>query len=118
VTVALQEVPLPAVAIGRLRDAADSTAWERLTEAQARARELLARRAVWSINSTATGGGVAEMLRTMLPYTRAGGLDARWPIVRAGAYFFGVTERIHNHLHGHLGDGGPLGEAQRNATSA
>ena len=33
----------------------------------------------------------------MLPYARAGGLDARWPIVRAGADFFRVTKRIHNH---------------------
>ena len=92
----LEEVPLPAVAIGGLRDAAGSMAWERLTEAHARARELLAGRAVWSINSTATGGGVAEILRTMLPYAQAGGLDARWLIVRAGVDFFRVTKRIHN----------------------
>ena len=114
-TVALEEVPLPDVAIGGLRDAAGSMAWERLIEAHARARELLAGRAVWSINSTAIGGGVAEILRTMLPYARAGGLDARWLIVRAGADFFRVTKRIHNFLHEHLGDGGPLGAAQRSA---
>ena len=66
-------------------------------------------RAVWSINSTATGGGVAEMLRTMLPYTRAGGLDARWLIMRGSPEFFRVTKRIHNFLHEHHGDGGPLG---------
>ena len=114
-TVALQEVPLPEVAIEGLRDAAGPMAWERLTEAHARARELLAGRAVWSINSTAIGGGVAEILRTMLPYARAGGLDARWLIVRAGADFFGVTKRIHNFLHEHPGDGGPLGAAQRSA---
>jgi trehalose synthase len=52
---------------------------------------VLAGRAVWSINSTAVGGGVAEMLRTMLPYARAGGFDARWLIVRAGADCFRVT---------------------------
>jgi trehalose synthase len=90
-------------------------AWERLTEAHAQARELLAGRAVWSINSTAIGGGVAEILRTMLPHARAGGLDARWLIVRAGADFFRVTKRIHNFLHEHLGDGGPLGAAERSA---
>ena len=115
VTVALEEVPLPVVAIGGLRDAAGLMAWERLTEAHARARELLAGRTVWSINSTAIGGGVAEILRTMLPYARAGGLDARWLIVRAGADFFRVTKRIHNFLHEHLGDGGPLAAAQRSA---
>ncbi len=114
-TVALEEVQLPAVAIGGLRDAAGLMAWERLTEAHAHARELLAGRTVWSINSTAIGGGVAEILRTMLPYARAGGVDARWLIVRAGADFFRVTKRIHNFLHEHLGDGGPLGPAQRSA---
>ena len=115
VSVALEEVALPAAAIGRLRDAAGSMGWERLSDAQARVRELLAGRAVWSINSTAIGGGVAEILRSMLPYARAGGLDARWLIVRAGADFFRVTKRIHNYLHGQLGDGGPLGVAQRSA---
>ena len=47
---------------------------------------------MWSINSTAIGGGVAEFLRTMLPYARAGGLDGRWLIARAGADFFRVTK--------------------------
>ena len=46
---------------------------------------------------------------------RAGGLDARWLIMPGGADFFGVTKRIHNFLHGHLGDSGPLGEAERSA---
>ena len=73
-TVALEEVPLPEVSMGRLREVAGPIAWERLIDAQERAREVLAGRAVWSINSTAVGGGVAEILRTMLPYARAAGL--------------------------------------------
>ena len=44
VTVALKEVPLPAVAVGGLRDAAGLAAWERLSEAHAHAREVLAGR--------------------------------------------------------------------------
>ena len=55
------------------------------------------------------------MQRTLLPYTRAGGVDARWLVVRGSADFFCVTKRIHNFLHGHLGDSGPLGEAERGA---
>ena len=112
-TVALKEVALEAVPVGCLRAAAGPVAWERLRGAQARACELLAGRTVWSINSTATGGGVAEILRTMLPYTRAGGLDARWLIMRGSVEFFRVTKRIHNFLHEHHGDGGPLGGAER-----
>jgi len=112
---ALHEVPLAAVPIERLHETAGPRAWERLIEAQARAGELLAGRVVWSISSTATGGGVAEMLRTILPYMRAGGVDTRWLVVRGSADFFRVTKRIHNFLHGHLGDNGLLGEAERSS---
>ena len=114
-TGALREVPLAAVPIGRLQETAGPKGWERLIDAQARAGELLAGRVVWSISSTAIGGGVSEMLRTLLPYTRAGGVDARWLVVRGSADFFRVTKRIHNFLHGHLWDNGLLGEAQRSA---
>ena len=112
-TGALKEVSLAAVPVARLHETAGPRAWERLTDAQAHAGELLAGRRVWSISSTAVGGGVAEMLRTMLPYTRSGGVDARWLVVRGSADFFRVTKRIHNFLHGHLGDNGLLGEAER-----
>jgi trehalose synthase len=114
-TSAFREVPLAAVPVSRLRQTAGPKGWQRLTDAEARAGEVLAGRVVWSISSTAIGGGVAEMLRTLLPYTRAGGVDARWLIVRGSADFFRVTKRIHNFLHGHLGDSGPLGNAERSA---
>ena len=87
-------------------------AWERLIEPHA--RELLAGRSVWSINSTALGGGVAEILRAMLPYARAGGIDARWLIVRADADSSASPSGSPT-LHEHSGDGGPLGAVQRNA---
>ena len=114
-TRAIEEIALATVPVGRLRETAGPRAWERLIDAQARAGEVLAGRSLWSISSTAIGGGVAEMLRTLMPYTRAGGVDARWLVVRGSADFFGVTKRIHNFLHGHLGDSGPLGQAERDA---
>jgi trehalose synthase len=81
------------------------------------ARELghteLAGRRVWNVSSTARGGGVAEMLTTVLAYARGAGVDARWAVVCADAAFFAITKRIHNRLHGFDGDGGPLGEAER-----
>lgn len=76
-------------------------------------RETFAGRAIWHVSSTARGGGVAEMLRTMLPYVRGAGVDTRWVVLREAAEFFAVTKRIHNRLHGDPGDGGPLGEAER-----
>jgi trehalose synthase len=75
-----------------------------------RARELLAGRRVWNINSTAQGGGVAEMLRSLLAYARGMDLDVRWAVMEGREDFFRVTKRIHNHLHGFEGDGGELGD--------
>jgi trehalose synthase len=94
---------------------------EVITEAQAEqlrrtievGRELFEGRVVWNINSTAAGGGVAELLHSLIAYARGGGVDSRWVVIEGGAEFFGVTKRIHNHLHGSAGDGGPLGEEER-----
>jgi trehalose synthase len=74
------------------------------------ARDGFAGRAIWHISSTARGGGVAELLRTLLPYAREAGVDVRWVVLREGPEFFCVTKRIHNHLHGDPGDGGALDE--------
>jgi trehalose synthase len=77
------------------------------------ARDLLGNRIVWNINATATGGGVAEMLQTLLAYGRGAGIDTRWLVLRGTPEFFTITKRIHNVLHGEPGDGGPLGDAER-----
>jgi trehalose synthase len=82
------------------------------------ASELFAGRVIWNVNSTARGGGVAEMLRSHLAYVRALGIDVRWMVAGAGAEFFEVTKRIHNNLHGAEGDGGPLGEPERKTYEA
>lgn len=77
------------------------------------ARELLAGRIVWNVTSTARGGGVAEMLTSLLPLARGAGIDARWLVIQAENEFFRLTKRIHNRLHGELGDGGKLAAAER-----
>lgn len=76
------------------------------------ARELR-ERVVWNVNSTARGGGVVELLKPLLGYSRGAGVDARWAVIHADAPFFTLTKRLHNHLHGFKGDGGPLGARQR-----
>jgi trehalose synthase len=83
---------------------------ERIAE---RAREEFAGRAIWNVNSTARGGGVAEILHSLLPYARGAGVDTRWVVLREPAEFFAVTKRIHNRLHDDRGDGGELGEDER-----
>ncbi len=81
--------------------------------AAARAAELFAGRVVWNVNSTARGGGVVELLQSLLGYARGAGVDARWVVVDGSPEFFEVTKRIHNRLHGSPGDGGELGESER-----
>ena len=78
-----------------------------------RARRLLTGRVVWHVNSTARGGGVAEMLQSLLAYARGAGVDVRWATITGDDEFFRVTKRIHNNLHGAPGDGGDLGERER-----
>ncbi len=76
---------------------------------------LLAGRAVININSTAAGGGVAEMLHVLLGYVRGIGVDGRWLVIEGNPAFFELTKRIHNHLYGGVGDGGPLGADEHQA---
>lgn len=87
--------------------------YARIEAAAARARERFAGKAIWHVSSTLRGGGVAEMLRSQLPYARGAGIDTRWVVLRERAEFFELTKRLHNNLHGDRGDGGPLGPEQR-----
>ena len=76
-------------------------------------RKRLSRRVLWNVNSTAVGGGVAEMLRSLLGYTRSVGIDSRWMVIEGNPDFFRVTKRIHHALHGSRGDGTPLDDGAR-----
>jgi trehalose synthase len=109
----LQEVDVQALDAARLEPliGPDRTArYEAVAEAT---ESLLRGRSVLNVNSTATGGGVAEMLQTLLAYGRGAGLDIRWLVIRGDPEFFEITKRIHNGLYGSPGDGGDLGEAER-----
>jgi trehalose synthase len=77
------------------------------------ARDALAGRTILNVNSTATGGGVAEMLQTLLAHARGAGIDTRWLVIEGNPAFFEVTKRLHNHLYGTAGDGGALDASAR-----
>jgi len=62
--------------------------------------ERLKGKSVQNINSTATGGGVAEILSRMLPLLRDLGIDAHWDVIKGNEKFFTVTKEMHNALHG------------------
>ena len=55
---------------------------------------------VLHINSTAYGGGVAEILRSHIPLLRSLGVDADWMLIRGNDPFFNVTKGFHNALQG------------------
>lgn len=55
---------------------------------------------VLHVNATPKGGGVAELLASLVPYERAAGLRSSWVSIEAPAHFFKLTKRIHNGLQG------------------
>jgi trehalose synthase len=81
--------------------------------AAAELRELVGARRVVNVNSTARGGGVAEMLGTLLGYSRGLGVEVDWVVISGDSKFFSITKRIHNGLYGSPGDGGDLGAGER-----
>lgn len=64
---------------------------------------------VWNVNSTAAGGGVSEILRSLLRYARGLGVEVGWLVVEGPPEFFAITKRLHNALHDNAGDGSRLG---------
>ena len=52
------------------------------------------------VNSTAVGGGVAEILTRFIPLARELGLDARWHVMEGGTEFCEITQGFHNALQG------------------
>jgi trehalose synthase len=109
----MQEVDISAVPLERLAAILSTERAERLGASAARARAAFGQRVVWHISATAHGGGVAEMLQTLLAYGKGAQIENRWLVLDGAPAFFVITKRVHNMLHGVPGDGGPLGEAER-----
>lgn len=70
-----------------------------IEELRALAKPLVGR-TVEMVNSTAVGGGVAEMLNRLVPLAEELGLGIRWEVMTGGDDFFEVTKSFHNALHG------------------
>ena len=107
------EVNLATVPVARLVEVLSDEHAEELRAVAEQAREALAGRVVWNINSTAAGGGVAEMLHPLLAYGRGAGVDVRWMVMAGDPAFFEITKRLHHNVHGEEGSAGDLGEAER-----
>src|SRR5919201_5212766 len=65
------------------------------TEVRALARQLRGCR-VMHVNATPTGGGVAEMLGSVVPLLGSLGLDVHWLTLPPNDAFFAVTKKLHN----------------------
>lgn len=57
-------------------------------------------RRLQNINSTAVGGGVAEILTRLVPLLNELGVMASWDVIKGDEAFFDVTKALHNALHG------------------
>ncbi len=88
-----------------------------LREEAARLLPVLRGRKVWMVNSTAQGGGVAEMLPKLVSLLNELGLPTEWVVMGSDEpRFFHLTKRLHNLIHGH-GDPG-LGDEDRQLYAA
>ncbi len=57
-------------------------------------------KSIQNINSTAVGGGVAEILRRIIPLIKETGVNIWWEVIKGDDRFFHITKKIHNSLHG------------------
>ena len=57
-------------------------------------------KSILNVNSTAVGGGVAEILNRMLPMMTELGIRPRWELIKGGDDFYAVTKKFHNAIHG------------------
>jgi trehalose synthase len=108
----MQEVEVGSIPLSRLADVLPPERVERLQASAVRARGAFGDRVVWHVNATAHGGGVAEMLQTLLAYGNGAQIENRWLVIDGDPEFFAITKRLHNRLHGAAGDEGALGERE------
>ena len=65
-----------------------------------RIAERLSNNKVKMVNSTAVGGGVAEILNRLVPLLNELGVETHWEVIKGNEEFFNITKTIHNSLHG------------------
>jgi len=85
--------------VKRLEDYRGIVPDETIADLHKRASRLLERRVV-HMNSTAYGGGVAEMLYSLIPLMNDAGLQAGWRVLVGDTDFFKVTKAFHNGIQG------------------
>ena len=107
----LHEVAVPGTPVAVLEPVIGTERYARLVTEAGRFRDRLGRRTIWNINSTAVGGGVAEMLQVLVGYIAGLDIAVRWTVIGGDPDFFAMTKTLHNQIHGHAGGAGPLSRA-------
>jgi trehalose synthase len=109
----IREADIDALPLDRFEGLISDELYAAFTDAMQSGAEALRGRTMWHVNATLRGGGVAEMLGSLLPYTCTAGITTRWVEVNGEDDFFAVTKRLHNYLHGSEGDGDGFGDAEQ-----
>ncbi|MGH2533300.1 MAG: glycosyltransferase [Thermomicrobiales bacterium] len=109
----IDEVHIAPLPLDRFRPLLGEAPLREATALAETAARRLRGRVWWNVNSTARGGGVAEMLQSLLGYARGLEIDTRWLVIEGNPDFFRVTKRLHHALHGSTGDGTPLAGEER-----
>jgi trehalose synthase len=104
-------VKVPRRPVSLLKPVIGPRRYAQLAGAADQVRLGLAGRTIWNVNSTAAGGGVAEMLQVLVGYVQDLGIPIGWLVITGDAGFFAITKRLHNQIHGSL-SGSPLGAAE------
>ena len=106
----LRAVQVPRRPVSWLVPVIGASRYAELTRAANLVRRMLAGRTIWNVNSTAAGGGVAEMLQVLVGYVQDLDIAIGWLVITGDAGFFAITKRLHNQIHGSR-SGAPLGAA-------
>jgi len=109
-------VEVPRLPVSRLEPVVGGPQYAELASAADRVRPVLAGRTIWNVNSTAAGGGGAEMLQLLVGYVQDLDIPIGWLVITGDAGFFAITKRLHNQFHGSL-SGAPLGAAEASQVS-
>lgn len=108
----MHEIPLHEVPLAPYQAVFGDERMARLRASAGRLGRMLSGRTIWNVNSTAAGGGVAELLSVLCPLARAVGLDVRWLVIDGDGEFYDIAKRLVSRLYGIAGDGGPLGDTE------
>ena len=107
----LTQVPVPPLAVTDLEPVIGPARYTRLLTAATEFRARLGQRAIWTVSSTAVGGGVAEMLQVLVAYAEGLEIPIRWTVIGGDPEFFAITKALHNQIHGQVGSTGMVGPA-------